>query len=182
MTTVANAARVRSHAPGGVLQREVRVSLLGLGQVGSAIAEIAAQQTHGPQRFTISTALVRDIHRRRSIDTTGIPLTTDSAAALASNPDVLVEVLGGLEPARTIVLAALESGVPVVTANKSLLAAHGDELFEAASQAGVPLLYEASVLAGVPFLGTFRRRPLARDISGLRGIVNGTSNYILSRM
>jgi homoserine dehydrogenase len=69
-----------------------------------------------------------------------------------------------------------------VTANKSLLAAHGDELFAAAARAGVPLLYEASVLAGVPFLSTFRRRPLARTVTGVQGILNGTSNFILSRM
>ena len=109
-------------------------------------------------------------------------LTTDPYEALASNPDIVVEVLGGLEPARSAILAALSARIPVVTANKSLLAAHGDELFAAAARAGVPLLYEASVLAGVPFLSTFRRRPLARTVTGIQGILNGTSNFILSRM
>ena len=90
-------------------------------------------------------------------------------ATLDSRPDVVMEVLGGLEPARSIVKAALSRGLPVVTANKSLLAAHGDELFDTAAAHNVPLLYEASVLAGVPFLGTFARRPLAREASGIAG-------------
>ena len=91
-------------------------------------------------------------------------------------------MLGGIEPARTLVIEALNAGIPVVTANKTLLAYCGAELFAAAAAAGVPLLYEASVLAGVPFLGTLGRRPLARSVTGFRGILNGTSNFILSRM
>ena len=130
-------------------------------------------------RFTVTTALVRDVRRPRAVDTSGFTLTTDPFEPLASNPDVVVEVLGGIEPARSAILAALAAKIPVVTANKSLLAAHGDELFAASACAGVPLLYEASVLAGVPFLSTFRRRPLARTVTGVQGILNGTSNFIL---
>jgi homoserine dehydrogenase len=182
MTTVVHAADVREHAAARIVRREIRVALLGLGQVGGAIAALAQQQVSSAQTFTITSALVRDPHRRRTVDTTRIPLTVDPSGVLRDRPDVAVEVLGGLEPARTLVLEALAAGVPVVTANKSLLAAHGDELFDAAARHGVPLLYEASVLAGVPFLGTFHRRPLARDVTAIRGIVNGTSNYILSRM
>ena len=133
-------------------------------------------------RFRSRAAVVRDVGRPRAVDTSGFTLTTDPYAALASNPDVVVEVLGGLEPARSAILAALSARIPVVTANKSLLAAHGDELFAAAARGGVPLLYEASVLAGVPFLSAFRRRPLARTVTGIQGILNGTSNFILSRM
>ena len=91
----------------------------------------------------------------------GIPVTADPEAVFATRPSVVVEALGGLEPARTLVLEAIARGIPVVTANKSLLAHHGDELGEAAALAGVPLRFEASVLAGVPFLGTFARRPYA---------------------
>ena len=101
---------------------------------------------------------------------------------LDSKPDVVVEVLGGIEPARTLVIAALNAGIPVVTANKTLLAYCGAELFATAAAAGVPLLYEASVLAGVPFLGTLGRRPFARSVTGFRAILNGTSNFILSKM
>ena len=160
---------------------EVRVALLGLGHVGSAVAATAAR-VHSGIRFTITAALVRDVRRPRVVDTSRFTLTTDPFEPLASDPDVVVEVLGGIEPARSAILAALARKIPVVTANKSLLAAHGDELFAAAARAGVPLLYEASVLAGVPFLSTFRRRPLARTVTGVQGILNGTSNFILSRM
>jgi homoserine dehydrogenase len=179
-TTVANHAGAPSLASASV--SEIRVALLGLGLVGSAVAALAAQPSSGRRRFSITSALVRDVHRPRPIDTSGLPLTVDHFEPLRSRPDVLVELLGGLEPARTLVLAALAAGTPVVTANKSLLAAHGSELFAAARRYGTPLFYEASVLAGVPFLGTFGRRPNACDISGLSGIVNGTSNFIVSRM
>ena len=105
----------------------------------------------------------------------------DPGAFFATPPDVLVELLGGIEPARTLVLEALHRGIPVVTANKSLLAAHGVELREAATRSSTPLLYEAAVVAGVPFLGIFARRPNAADVKSLIGVVNGTSNYILTQ-
>ena len=181
MTTVLNdvaAQDAPSFRP--TLQREIRVALLGLGQVGTAVAATVA--AHAGSRFSITAAVVRDVSRPRAVDTSRFTLTTDPQEALASNPDIVVELLGGLEPARSAILAALSAKIPVVTANKSLLAVHGDELFAAAARAGVPLLYEASVLAGVPFLGTFRRRPLARTVTGVQGILNGTSNFILSRM
>jgi homoserine dehydrogenase len=181
MTTVLNDVAAQpapfSHASS---RREIRVALLGLGQVGTAVAATAAALADS--RFSITAAVVRDVGRPRAVDTSRFTLTTDPREALASKPDIVVEVLGGLEPARSAILAALSARIPVVTANKSLLAAHGDELFAAAARAGVPLLYEASVLAGVPFLGMFRRRPLARTVTGIQGILNGTSNFILSRM
>ncbi len=102
---------------------------------------------------------------------------------LADRPDVVVEVLGGLEPARTIVRDALDRGIPVVTANKSLLARITATRFSSAAAApACRCCYEASVIAGVPFLGTFERRPLAARVSSLTGIVNGTTNFILSEM
>jgi homoserine dehydrogenase len=181
MTTVLNDVAAQD-APSSrpCRQREIRVALLGLGHVGTAVAATAA--AHADSRFSITAAVVRDVSRPRAVDTSGFTLTTDPYQALASNPDIVVEVLGGLEPARSAILAALSARIPVVTANKSLLAVHGDELFTAAARAGVPLFYEASVLAGVPFLSTFRRRPLARTVRGIQGILNGTSNFILSRM
>jgi homoserine dehydrogenase len=159
---------------------EVRLGLLGLGQIGSAIARLVESGTRCAGRtVTVAAALVRDTTHIRA---TSCPVTDEPSALLAGNPDVLIEVLGGVEPARTIVRAALSRGIPVVTANKSLLAAHGDELFEVARRSGSPLLYEASALAGVPFLGTFARRPLAARASGIVGIVNGTSNFLLSAL
>jgi len=160
---------------------DLRVGLLGLGEVGSAIAELALTKPAALGRTVrIVSALVTDPGARVRIP--GVALTTDPATLFAAAPDVIVEVLGGLEPARTLVLQALGRGIPVVTANKSLLAHHGVELWRAADAAGVPLRYEASVIAGVPFLDTLARRQLAASFTGLSGIVNGTSNYILSRM
>lgn len=183
MTTLLNdVAAQRAPSWNPYDRREIRVALLGLGHVGSAVAAAAAAPAHSGVRFTVCTALVRDVRRPRAVDTSRFALTTDPFEPLGSNPDVVVEVLGGIEPARSVILAALAARIPVVTANKSLLAAHGDELFAASARAGVPLLYEASVLAGVPFLSTFRRRPLARRVTGIHGILNGTSNFILSRM
>ena len=114
--------------------------------------------------------------------TLGVTETFDPDTVFDTQPTVIVEALGGLEPARTLVLEAIARSIPVVTANKSLLAHHGDELLEAASLAGVPLRYEASVIAGVPFLGTFARRPYASALSAFSGILNGTTNFILSQM
>ena len=183
MTTVFAAVPAHLHETARRSTRpEVRIALLGLGNVGGAVAELASQPIVSGARLSISAALVRDLQRRRAVDTSRIPLTVDPEAALASDPDVVVEVLGGLEPARSIVVKALSRGIPVVTANKTLLATHGDELLETSARTGTPLLYEASVLAGVPFLGTFARRRFAREVTAVAGIVNGTSNFILSRM
>lgn len=181
MTTAAHAVRVQDSAPADLQLPPLRIGLLGLGQVGGAVADLARQP--GAQApLAIVSALVRDMSRPRAVAPGAIDLTTDPSRVLAARPDVVIEVLGGLEPARTLVLAALASGIPVVTANKSLLAVHGDELFAAAARSGTALLYEASVIAGVPFLGMFARRPRARTVTALSGIVNGTSNFILSRM
>ena len=158
----------------------VDVALLGCGTVGSALARLAAPDAAGPLPLRLTGALVRDIARAR--DRRALPaLTLDPHSLLDRSPDVVVELLGGLEPARSLVLEALGRGIPVVTANKSLLAHHGAELRAAAHAAGTPLLYEAAVLAGVPFLGTFARRPHAAGIHGIVGIVNGTTNFVLGR-
>jgi homoserine dehydrogenase len=158
----------------------VEVALLGCGNVGSAFARLAMHNPTPHQGVRIAGALVRDPTRPRPL--TPLPrVTTDGRALLASHPDVVVELLGGTEPARALLLEALERRIPVVTANKTLLARHGRELRAAASSARTPLLFEAAVLAGVPFLGTFARRPHAASITRLAGIANGTSNFILSR-
>jgi len=153
---------------------------LGLGQVGAAVARRALASERPGRVVEISGALVRDPHRQRGLDR--VAMTTNAEAILESRPDVIVEALGGLEPARTLVLEAIARGIPVVTANKSLVARHYDELTIAASRHGVALRFEASVVAGVPFLGTFAGRPHAAAISSLAGIVNGTTNYILTSM
>jgi homoserine dehydrogenase len=182
MFTVTPAARAAERVAPGPVRDELAVALLGLGHVGSAVAGLALNPPGVlPARIRITGALVRDVERPRPTGD-AVALTRAGATLLDSAPDVLVEVLGGLEPARTLVLQALERRIPVVTANKTLLAVHGDELFEAAAATGTPLRYEAAVLAGVPFLGTFAGRPFAASLTGLTGIVNGTTNFILTEM
>lgn len=162
----------------------IRIALLGLGQVGAAVARAATDRTSPlSSRLRIVGALVRDTARARDVR---LPLesilSADAEAVFGRRPDVAIELLGGVEPAFTLVRCALERGVAVVTANKSLLAARGPDLLILAAQTGTPFLYEASILAGVPFLGSLSRRPLASRVSRIAGIVNGTSNFILTRM
>jgi homoserine dehydrogenase len=166
----------------------VRVGILGCGHVGSALVrllgehrdEIAARA--GAQLVTARVA-VRNLARDRGVELPGGVLTND-AHAIVTDPDidVVVELIGGVEPARTLITAALEAGKPVVTGNKELLANVGRELFETAARSGVDLLFEASVAGAIPLI-----RPLRESLAGDRvrrvmGIVNGTTNYILTRM
>ena len=159
-----------------------RIGLLGLGNVGSAVARMTrdAAPTFGLRGFTpeITSALVRNAAGRK-----GAAFVTDDPHAFFGEPvDVIIEALGGVEPAFTLVRRALDSGIPVVTANKSLIAAHGDELSRLARRRGTALRYEAACIAGVPFLGNFERRALVARASGVTAILNGTSNYILTGM
>jgi homoserine dehydrogenase len=159
----------------------LRIGLLGVGLVGSAVARVAAARAQTIERpIHVTAGLVRNLRAPGRPDT--VTLTANGFAVLDTQPEVVVEVLGGLEPARTLILEALTRGIPVVTANKSLLAHHGEEILDAAAATGVPIRYEAAVIAGVPFLGTFARRPFASVFTTLTGIVNGTTNYILSAM
>jgi homoserine dehydrogenase len=153
--------------------RRARVGLLGCGTIGRAVAAAIAEHPH--LNFDCIGAFVRDADRvRAGVDA---PLVTD-AARIIDAADVLVEVLGGVEPARTLIARALERGVPVVTANKTVMAAHGPELRDLARRTGTPLLFEAAVVAGVPFVGAIARRPVLSGVSALTGILNGTSHFI----
>jgi homoserine dehydrogenase len=129
----------------------------------------------------ITHALVRDCLRPRPTLDAHAERIDDGRQVFLTSPDVMVELLGGIEPARTLISDALLRRIPVVTANKSLLAAYGHELRELAARTSTPLLYEAAVIAGVPFLSTFARRPHAANVTSLTGIANGTSNFILTR-
>jgi homoserine dehydrogenase len=155
------------------------VVLLGCGTVGSAFARLSASERSPSVALNITGALVRDRSRARELPAARV--FADARALLATDPRVVIELLGGTEPARTLVLEALRRRIPVVTANKSLIAQHGRELRRTAAEAKTPLLYEAAVIAGVPFLGTFARRHHAAAVSSVTGIVNGTCNYILTR-
>ena len=159
---------------------EARIALLGLGVVGGAVADLLAREpacAGFPAR--ISGALVRRAAGRSGAS---CPIVEDVSTLLDGEPDVVIEVLGGVEPARTIVIEALDRGIPVVTANKSLLAAHADEILDASRRSGAPVHFEAAVLSGIPFLGTFGRRALASRVRRIAGILNGTSNFVLSRL
>ena len=166
----------------------VRVGLLGCGTVGSSLLALLDRQRSTIAMRTgltvdVTRVAVRDLARSRRLS---LPdgVLTDDAMAIATDPsvDVIVEVMGGVEPARALVLAALADGKPVVTANKALLAACGAELYAAAHEAGVDLLFEAAVAGGIPFIRPLRESLLAEPIRRVLGIMNGTTNYILTRM
>ena len=168
----------------GVAVRNVRIGLLGFGGVGQAVAR-AVETSRGRMaeagvNLHCVVALVRDDTRPR--EASSVPLTSDVDAWHRQCVDVVVEVLGGIEPARTLVAQALASGIPVVTANKSLVAAHGVALQAVAAAHGTALYFEASVLAGVPCVNTLARRPLASGAGAWAGIVNGTSHFITTAM
>ncbi|HYN08824.1 MAG TPA: homoserine dehydrogenase [Vicinamibacterales bacterium] len=164
--------------------RVIRVGLLGYGRVGQAVAAVADRRRDRLQAANIEIccvkALVRDWDKVRLGPR--VAVSTDPAAVLTSRVDVVVEVLGGLEPARTLVSLALDAGIPVVSANKTLVASCGSELRALASRRGTALAFDAAVLAGVPFLGSLSRRPLVADAREIAGVLNGTSNFILSEM
>jgi len=167
--------------------RVVRIGLLGLGHVGQALVRVCTQvadaiaRQHGLTPRVVA-ALVRDRARpRATVPTPGL-VTNDPAEFFAESFDILVEVMGGIEPANTYIRQALAAGIPVVTANKSLLAQHGPALRRLAAQCGTNLRVEAAAIAGVPFIGNHGRRPLAARLTQLTGILNGTSNYILTRV
>jgi homoserine dehydrogenase len=166
----------------------LKVALLGCGVVGSEVARLLIEQADdlalriGARLELVGIAVRRVGHRRdAAIDTS---LLTADAQALVSRPDVdiVVEVIGGIEPARTLMLSALKTGKPVVTANKALLAENGDEIYGAAREYGADLYYEASVAGAIPLLRPLRESLAGDTVHRVLGIVNGTTNYILDRM
>jgi homoserine dehydrogenase len=166
----------------------VRVGVLGCGTVGASLVALVHRQNATIHARTglsleISRIAVRDLSLSRPINVENAVFTSD-AMAVATDPsiDVIVEVMGGISPARELLLAALGTGKPVITANKALLAAHGSELFAAAEAAGVDLLFEAAVAGGIPFIRPLRESLLAEPVLRVMGIMNGTTNYILTRM
>jgi len=168
--------------------QSVCVAMLGAGTVGRAVAE--AIRDH-PERLRsddgaairLTGIAVRDLERARAAGI-GADLLTDGPAHLVADPDtdVLVEVMGGDEPARTLVMAALRAGKAVVTANKHVVAHHGPELEAAARSTGAAFRFEAAVAGGIPVLGTLAGDLAANEVGRVRGIVNGTTNYILTAM
>jgi homoserine dehydrogenase len=164
----------------------VRIGLLGCGVVGTEVARgIIANPIDLAARVGVPLALsgvfVRNIDADRDSVVPRNLLTSD-ADALIADADIVVEVMGGIEPARSLMLRALHSGKAVVTANKALLAAHGPELFEAADEAGVDVLYEASVAGAIPIIRPIRESLAGDHVRRILGIVNGTTNFMLDKM
>jgi homoserine dehydrogenase len=167
---------------------DVGVALLGYGTVGASVSRMLAESGDEIERATghrlrVVRALVQDTAKERSFPAADGVLTTDFAAIRDDAAiDVVAEVMGGLEPAGGYVRALLEAGKPVVSANKQLIAREGAELFAAASAAGVQLRFEASVCAAIPVVKVLRESLIATNVHRVLGIVNGTTNFILSRM
>ncbi|MBW3575522.1 MAG: homoserine dehydrogenase [Actinobacteria bacterium] len=166
----------------------VRVGVLGCGNVGAALVTLLADQAASIEarsglRLELARVAVRNLAKSRSVQLAEGILTHD-AQGVVDDPDidVVVELVGGIEPARSLVLDALKSGKPVVTANKELVANVGAELFAAADAAGVDLLFEAAVAGAIPVVRPLRESLAGTPIRRITGIVNGTTNYILSRM
>ena len=164
----------------------IGIGLLGLGTVGAGVADILlSPQGRHPlvTDLQLRQVAVRDLNRPRPIPLSEDLLTTDAAAVVA-NPavDLVVEVMGGLEPARSLILAAIEAGKPVVTANKAVIARHGAEIAAAAAERGVYVLMEAAVGGGIPILEPLKQSLGGNRIERVSGIINGTTNYILTRM
>ncbi len=169
-------------------ERTLRVGLLGCGSVGASLVRLLADHAddialRAGCRIEVARVAVRDLSRDRglSLDPSAF---TDDPLSVVEDPsiDVVCELIGGTEPARSLILSAFAAGKPVVTANKELLASGGRELFDAAEEAGLDLYFEASVAGGIPLI-----RPLKESLTGERieriiGIVNGTTNFILTQM
>ncbi len=166
----------------------IGVGLLGLGTVGGGVADLLERRAAEFERtvgrpLALRRILVRDLEKPRAVRVDPALLTTDADAVFDDEGiHVVIEVIGGEEPAYTFLRRALESGRYVVTANKEVLAKHGPELLAVARSRGVDILYEASVGGGIPLIAPLKRDLLANDITGLRAIINGTTNYILTRM
>ncbi|GAC1440269.1 MAG: homoserine dehydrogenase [Mycobacteriales bacterium] len=169
-------------------QRPLKVALLGCGTVGSEVvrllhssADDLAARIGAP--LEIAGIAVRRLQKRRDLPVDDALFTTDPAGLVArGDVDLVVEVIGGIEPARTLLLAALGSGKGVVTANKALLAEDGAALHAAARESGADLYYEASVAGAIPLLRPLRESLAGDQITRVMGIVNGTTNFVLTRM
>jgi homoserine dehydrogenase len=180
--------RTPSLLPVAITGNRVRIGVLGCGNVGGSFVQLVAQQAAAIEartgiRLEVTRVAVRNVSREREVQLAPGVLVRD-ARAVVDDPevDLVVEVIGGIEPARELIVAALSQGKPVVTANKELLANVGTELYAAADTAGVDLLFEAAVAGGIPLVRALRESLRGEPIRRVLGIVNGTTNFILTKM
>ncbi len=170
------------------VSRTVRIGVLGCGTVGSGLLELLeSRRSHISKTsgvdLEVAGVAVRSASKDRNYPVASELLTTKAEELVTSDDvDIVVELIGGIEPARSLCVAALEAGKPVITANKELLANVGFELYELADAHGVDFLYEASAAAAIPIVRSLRESLVGEDITRIMGIVNGTTNYILTRM
>jgi homoserine dehydrogenase len=168
--------------------KPIKVGLVGLGTVGRGTFEVLRNNREEITRragraIEVAAVAVRDVARARALVGSALPLTA-RAEEVVRHPDIdiVVELIGGEEPARSLVLEAIQRGKHVVTANKALLALHGNEVFAAAHARGVMVAFEAAVAGGIPIIKALREGLTANRIEWIAGIINGTSNFILSEM
>jgi homoserine dehydrogenase len=169
-------------------KKSINVGIIGFGTVGTGTARILLENAEIIRRRLGAPVVLKmisdlDVRRDRGLALGGVKLTTD-AKDLLGNPDIdiVVELIGGYKPAKEFMLEAIRNKKHVVTANKALLAVHGEEIYAAAEKAGVTLGFEASVAGGIPILAAVRNGLAANNIKSVYGIVNGTCNYILTLM
>ncbi|MDN5570734.1 MAG: homoserine dehydrogenase [Propionibacteriaceae bacterium] len=164
----------------------VRVALLGCGTVGSQVARILIEQADDLRARVGRPLALVGVATRTERERPGVDpalLTTDAAALVARDDiDLIIELMGGIHPTLGLLTDALASGKSVVTANKALLAQHGAQLFEAAESAGVDIYYEAAVAGAIPIIRPLRESLVGDEVTAVKGIVNGTTNYILDQM
>ena len=170
------------------MNKQVNVGLIGCGTVGAGVVRALLEKAHLLEqrigaRLHLARICEKDPTRARTLRVPAACLTAD-ADAILRDPDIqiVVELIGGIQPAKTYILKALRAGKHVITANKALLAEHGHELFAAADRYGADLYFEASVGGGIPIIKAIREGLIANDLDTILGIVNGTSNYILTKM
>ena len=167
---------------------KTKVGIVGLGTVGAGVAKLLLDHgdrtaRHAGRTLWLEEVVVRDVTKPRDAE---LPagILSDDLSRITENPEieVVAQLIGGLEPARSIMIELLKSGKDVVTANKALLAEHGPELFDTARELGRSIAFEASVAGGIPIIANISQCLSANQITSLRGILNGTSNFIVSQM
>jgi homoserine dehydrogenase len=168
--------------------QRLKIGVLGCGNVGAAFVQLVETQCESVERRTgirleVTRVAVRNMSAPRAVALADGVLTRDSHGVV-SDPeiDIVVEAIGGIEPARELMLEALRNGKPVITANKELLAAVGTELYSAADEAGLDLLFEAAVAGGIPIMRALRESLHGEPVRRVLGIINGTTNFILTKM
>ena len=165
----------------------VRLGVLGHGVVGSAFVTLVNQQSddilaRSGVRLEVAQVCIRDSKKKHSLPKGAVLVSDPYAVVQSSDIDLVVELMGGIDPASELIFAALKANKPVITANKALLARHGAELFKAADAASTDLLFEAAVCGGIPLIRPLRESLRGEPITRVMGIVNGTTNFILTKM